>query len=816
MKKHFLFASLLFGLLSANAQVVINEIMQSNIDCIMDDLNDFPDSWVELYNAGDESVDLSTYRLGAKTYKKADQLPAYTLEPKAFVVLYCDKANDDWETYKAAEKKEKINRHLSFRLESSKDCKLYLYDKDKNVVDSLPAEMKKQPAPNIAFGRKNDGEGTVDDWNYQLVATPGAPNCGNTVSSKKILGNPVFSVAGKVFTSGSFNVEISLPEDAPEGTVIRYTTDGSEPTADSKEYTKAISVSSTKIINAKLFCDGMLSPRSTSQSYIKMDRDVTLPVFSIITDDKYLNDPQIGIYTDGSYTYPGSTGGWGDDPNEEKKNYFYNWRRPMNFEYFEGADVESSINQLGEARITGAYTRREALKSLCLYANKRFGEKRLNYEFFPDQRPGIDDFKSILLRNAGNDHGGLYMRDAIVQCSMAKYLDIDWQAWSPSIVFINGQYKGILNIRERSNEDNIYTNYVDDKGEGLEDIDMVENPWVQGKSEWKTGEQEHWTEFEAFYKEKGHSYEEFDKLMDVQEFMDVMIFSAFFYNTDFPGNNIVFWRPTEDGGRWRLLVKDCDFALAIYDGNKYKYDYYSWLYNPSEAGNSSDATRLFRRLMDDEDFKREFIDRTAIYVGDFMNYDRIWPETWEPMYETIKYEYSFFKPNDNPWWDPYQNNMNDATNFLQKRPRYVYDHLNSYFKVGTPTALTINKGMSEEDLEKISVKFNGWELSRGTFDGKFFAGREVTLCGENVNGWIVKIGSETTEVKGDTYTFSMPSSSVSITAVYGQGTGIEEISTEKESEVTDIYDASGMRRSNLQNGLNIIRLKDGTTKKVFK
>ena len=59
MKKTVLCIILLLGCNSLRAQVVINELMQSNVDCIMDDLDDFPDSWVELYNTGDKVVDLS-------------------------------------------------------------------------------------------------------------------------------------------------------------------------------------------------------------------------------------------------------------------------------------------------------------------------------------------------------------------------------------------------------------------------------------------------------------------------------------------------------------------------------------------------------------------------------------------------------------------------------------------------------------------------------------------------------------------------------------------------------------------------------------
>ena len=77
---------------TAQAQLVINELMQSNIDCIMDDLNDFPDSWVELYNSGTTPVSLGKYKLGLTTdAASAWQLPTMKIEPGAFVVVYCDK-----------------------------------------------------------------------------------------------------------------------------------------------------------------------------------------------------------------------------------------------------------------------------------------------------------------------------------------------------------------------------------------------------------------------------------------------------------------------------------------------------------------------------------------------------------------------------------------------------------------------------------------------------------------------------------------------------------------------------------------------------
>lgn len=113
-----------------------------------------------------------------------------------------------------------------------------------------------------------------------------------------------------------------------------------------------------------------------------------------------------------------------------------------------------------------------AYGSMALYAHKRFGKKRFDYEFFPDQRPGETNYKPFLLRNAGNDFGYLYMRDAVIQRTMASHTDLNWQSWRPAVVFVNGEYKGILNMRSRSNDDNIFTHYNE-----LEDIDIVKNNW---------------------------------------------------------------------------------------------------------------------------------------------------------------------------------------------------------------------------------------------------------------------------------------------------------------------------------------------------
>ena len=764
--RHFILAGLLALGTPIQAQVVINELMQSNIDCIMDDLNEFPDSWVELYNSGTEAVNLKDYKLGVKDKAaKAWQLPNKTLQAKAYIVVYCDK--------------EENGLHTDSRLETGKDGGVYLFQGDE-IVDKVE-KLAKMPAPNIAYGRKTDG---ADNWGYQTTPTPGKTNCGKICTD--ILGTPVFSQKGSVFTSSqTIQLTLSMPEGTPDGTVIRYTTDGKEPTASSTAYRDPISINSNKVIRAKLFCDGYLSPISTAQSYIFLDREMTIPVISIVTDDRYMNDNAIGIIR-----------------NNTSKDNKKDWRRPINIEMFDAPGSESVINQLCETRVMGGQSREHALKSLAVYANKRFGTSRFEYEFFPDQKPGLTDFKSIMLRNAGNDFGGLYMRDAIIQRVMAQNADLDWQAWRPAVIFLNGTHKGMLNIRERSNDDNIYTNYRDEKGKGLEDIDMVEISQENSKmvEELKAGTLDNYNAFKEFYNQAGHTMAEYEEIMDCQEFINLMIMNLYYCNLDFPGNNIVVWRPIADGGRWRWISKDTDFGIGLY-GRNANYNTIEWIYNnkydqSNNWANTSQATQLFRSLMADADFNREFIDHTAIYMGDFLN-ERGTRAIWDPMAELVKPELVKHREavsggGGGGWWGGWgwqpnyeqeiNNEINNARNWLSQRTNYFYTFVANYYKLGTPTPLVINKDLTEE----VTTIVNGVAIRNADFDGKFFANRQLTVEGKGaegreVKGWIVEktqnnTTTSTTEVNEPVYTFTMPScKKLKLTAIMGTADGINDL-----------------------------------------
>ena len=763
--------------LCCNAQLCISELMQGNVDCLMDDLNDFPDSWVELYNPDSSADNLSNYSIGiTPDANEAWFLPNKTLGSNQYVVVYCDKVGKDM--------------HTPFRLESGKGCSVYLF-RNGVVVDKVE-DLKKQPAPNVSYGRLS---GNSEQWGYQQEPTPALANCGKLCT--KVLDDVVFSHGGCVMRTGEqLTVSLSAPEGTPAGAVIRFTMDGSEPTSTSPVYSNPFIVSQNRTIRAKLFLEGWLTGRSVTHSYLFLPREVTLPVVSMVTNGRYLTDSKIGIYVDGNY-------------QSGKKNYEFDWRRPVNIELFEGADVASSVNQLCETRIQGGASRGCVLKSMTVYAHKRFGKKRLAYEFFPEDRPGQDDYKSIILRNAGNDFDYLYMRDAIIQRTMARHVDLDWQAWRPAIFFLNGTYKGMLNIRERSTADNVYTNY-----DGLEDIDMVENWW-----DLKEGDMQSFYDFQNFYAEHGHTLDEYAERMDWKEFINLMLTNLYYNNQDFPGNNFVMWRPRAEGGRWRFIVKDTDFGLGLY-GSSANYNSIEWIYNPDYDGNRNWAnkyehTRLFRRLMEIDEFKREFIDRAAIYMGDFMN-EKGTRKVWDPMYEQIKFEYPNHRKLINQWWPNYESELNSARQWIASRTNIFYSHLASYYKLGTPTALVVNNMSSDEELRGADILFNGVRLSEGQFDGRFFANRRVTLeapgqteSGRCVTGWKVTIvnndgTTSSKEVTGNVYDFMMPACrKVVVNAVFGAPNGIKSM------------DMAEWRWSVVDNQLLLTQVETGTMVSLF-
>ena len=668
------------GAMMAQDKVMINELMQSNVDFMMVN-HDFPDSWVELYNGSGKTVDIKNYRI-SPTNVFAEAYPlstsAVNIEPGAHLILYCDKTTG-------------TPFHYNFNLEAGKG-KLFLFDNTGVLVDSVI--YKKMPAPNIAYGRVTDGS---DEWQYELTPTPGASN--KSVGSDEVLPEPLFSVEGHLMTNGPETVTVSMPEGVPADTRIYLTMDGSEPTWESPSNTLfTLNIDKNTVVRAKLLSHEMLPIRSTTHSYIFHPRETNIPIVCIATDGPFLFSSEGGILT--------------NDSTDGKPNYSYDWRRPANFEYFRTNDGTTVFNQCGEMAVAGAGTRYSPQKSIKCYAKNRFGKKNFKGSFWRD-KPEVTKVKSFVLRNGGNNSNSYRIIDAAIQKFFGTNLEeIDWQAYEPVIVYINGTYKGIYGFRERSNEDYVTSNY---------DVEEDDVEIATGKNYWNgyVNDTPHFNAFHTLFHKADVTYEELCEEMDIENFMNAFIAECYACNTDYPNNNVSIWKDTTNQTKWKWILKDLDlFMLKDASWNMFKYmlgtdDIQDPEYELSQTQKSTRI--LYERMMSFPEFRDRFLAAYATYLGDFLRPDICVPIVREMDDEILdEIDPTVAAYDDMDRLKKHKTFIENFCNRLTKRPDYVYRQMADYFDLGEPIKMSVSSTKGGE------ISVCGIPLRTGMFLGKWF------------------------------------------------------------------------------------------------
>ena len=781
-------------------ELFINEVIQSTIGGDLDRHKEYPDGWVEIYNPGPNDISLKDYRIGKKNkFSKAYTLPDYTIPAGGYHVILCDK--EDMVCYSSVYPDVVREIHTDFRISTDEEGGLYLFNPDGALVDSMHIPV--MIAMNIGYGRLTDG---ADSIGYELQVTKGSANTGG---HGRVLPNPSLSMDSWASKDNSaLSVRAlrirAMPDGSPvpDNLVVRFTTDGTEPCDTSYILDKyGMLITRNMVFKAAVFCEGYITPPAVTRTFILHNRAISLPIVSLVMNEDDLYSQDYGIITN-------------NNTNSSRNN----WRRPAVFDYFGRGGMASLLHQAAEVRISGAYSRESQLKSMIIYADKRFGSNDyFRRSFWTVTRPDVSKTKSISIRNSGNDFGNSMFRDAVAQQVMGMNTDLDWMAAQPIIFYLNGEYKGIMNLRERGNEDNVWTHYNE-----LEDLTLIEN------FELKEGDYQEFLDFKEFYSQPGHTLDEFNEVMDVVEYTNMMITNIYQSNTDFPGNNNVMWKPMTEGGRWRFIIKDVDRAFGIW-GNSSSQQYLNWVTRrPSDIGsnesaNSEEATQLFRSLMEIPEYRDLFVDRFSVYMGDFLNASYI--NSWIDWYhEQMEPEWDYFKSlysiNNKSGW---QNEINKMKRWTGERTDNMYKQLRDYFGLGSLVPVTVNESVSSASYYNITI--NGVPLTKGVFNGKLFAGKEYLFDGDytdtqyDVIGWEVS----TTGATGATNTqqffeeqlaYIIPegTKSFSINAIRGTN-GIEDNINEDVLEIvnTTYYNMQGVSSDVPFKGLNNVKhtLQDG-------
>ncbi|MCQ2234555.1 MAG: CotH kinase family protein [Paludibacteraceae bacterium] len=671
---------------TAQAAVRFSEVMQANVDAVVDDENEMPAGWIELETDGS----VADYTIALSGHPdEAFILP--DCGGKRYPVVFCDEKNKGW--------------HTSFKLPIEEGEVLYLFSPQHEVVDSLLLPEAK--VPNASYARRLDADG----WAFFRTPTPAQPN--NGFSANAFMGKPKFSQEGGV-KSTPFHLKISSPKDAPADAVCRYTTNGDVPTPKNRIFPDSLLIDTNMVVRAAMFSDSAIGHYAVSQTYVFLNRQQTMPLLALSLPDDYLYDPVLGIYTKGEYgkLHP-------DQPPAitvfSPANYFYEWFRPAYMEYYPEEGAESVIGQLTDLRIGGNASRSMHLKSFVVKARDRYGKKRFNYNFFPD-KPALAKHKSLVIRTSGQDANGAYLRDAFAHVGVAKKLGIPYQAYQPVLLFVNGNYWGVRNLRERSNADYISYNF------DTKDFDLIQGFYGLVKE----GTVEQFDEFKALYSQDSTSFETLDRYMDVDNFRDYYIFNMLFANTDFPGNNVLIWKDRKPGAKWQWIAKDMDISMGLisspYDLTYFNYTLRTPPFFDKGGFNEASSCRLFQKMMSLPHFRQSFIDHAVVDMGTFANANSL-NAVIDSLSTNLEYEMPFFMDHIGFSQHHWETEVRNVKKWISKRIPFIYADMGRYFEMGDAVPLKVK---ADASCRLNNIKFGG------DFDGAYYPHRRIRLSEDSL------------------------------------------------------------------------------------
>ena len=679
--------------------LVINEIMASNIDEFVSPAFQF-DGWIELYNPSEKSVTLnglwlSNDPLNTRMWRMT---AANGIIPtKGYKVVWIDS-----------------NALCSSNADMKLDVdggQITISDDNGNVIASAsyPAGLER-----ISYARTTDGG---EEWANTDTPTPGKSNATATFGAAQ-LNAPSVSHGSQVFTS-SLDIQV----DIPSGSRLRYTTDGTLPTATNGKTstTGSFNVRNTTNYRFRLFADGMLASPVTTRSYILWDKDFKIPVLSVVSDPRFLYDDSLGVYVRGVNGKPGNG-------QSSPCNWNMDWERPVNMSYI-SEEGQMVFNQDVNIEMCGGWSRAWTPHSFKLKGDKELGgNKNLNYPFF-EAKPYIRN-RTLQVRNGGNDTSCRFKDAALETIMQTSGIDIDLQSYQPVHEFLNGEYIGVLNIREPNNKHYVYANY----GWDNELIDQFEMSPDSGYVQ-KEGTIDNFMKWYDLSADAANNdtYEEIKLMVDIDEYTNYMAATMYLGGTDWPQNNIKGFRLTENG-KFRFVSFDLDFAFSTTDPfnmfewkNTYTFDK---LYNglPQITAEIRFVT-IFLNMLKNNDFRKKFIDTYCIMGGSVFEPTRC-NEILDSLVNKVAPEMAF--NGESPYNTYYS--VKDA---LSNRLPTMMSAIKDYWRMQLTDKTAVN-GKLGSDTKGARIEINGMDIPTGKFDGQLFEPITITAvapAGYRFAGW---------------------------------------------------------------------------------
>lgn len=708
--------------LAAAAGVMINEVSAAAWKSIKDEDGDAKD-WVELYNSSTVTADISYWGLSNKatsTFRWA--FPAKTTIPaRGYLTVWLSKKDKT---------KAGSPLHASFNLDNGSDS-LYLSIPDGTstgvLVDSAtPARTEADKT----WCRMPSGSIT-SPFGYCDKATRNAANTGAFTTT--MAATPTISPAGGVFATGQ-TVTIA----AQPGAEIRYTVDGNDPVATSKLYTGPIAVSASQSVRARAFVAGSATSLQATESYV-IDA----------TEAQLYADQKVLMVT----MTPAEVKLMKAANKDARFATTFDLRDGNGATIFKG-NAESTVG--GSLGSVGS----QANMPLNISLRDSLGAKDFTYALFPNK--GTQTIEKFRLRNSGNDWYYARMRDAFAHNLVAE-TDTLWSDFTPTVVFVNGQYNGLMDLRER--EDGTM---VEQATQTSKDAVQFIN---QGRDiEGGAAARQAWTDIKNYFSRTNMSvpanYAEAEKRVDIQSVADVTAAYSWAAVWDWPWKNFHAWRSAATDNKWHMKVHDFDISMDITPAKAFgaptsaKENVYSKLGNNEQA--------IFASLIKSPQFK----DLYANTVADQLNY------TFDPVRTNAKLDQfvamiepymAEFRAKNPSLGTAAQWKTTDVARlraFLNERNANIDKQTQTQYKLSPRIPVTVGVNDQSQGAVKLnSLDLTGKFTAAGTFTGSYYPEVPITVTAQPKPGYTF-VRWEGSSSSTDAQLTLAPKDAKSLTAVF--------------------------------------------------
>ena len=584
-----------------------------------------------------------------------------------------------------------------------------------------------------------------------------------------------------VLPAAGFYSSLTINPLTPQkGGEIRCTFDGSFPTQTSEQITEAKQITENTVIRCSEYVNG-LAMDTTTQTYF-INESVSMPVVALTVNHHDMFDSTDGLYATGNLTGSGigsGIGNWGNiggggnvtDDNNPKctepckgANFWSDKELPVHVEYFENGSSTKSKNWEVDAGISiiGNWSRYKPKKSVAIKMdNDIYGDKVLKYSLFKT-RPEAKKIKSFNLRNNGNRFWTDYIGDAMMTALM-EGTDVDYQRSRQVVVFYNGEYFGIHDLRERLNRNFVETNYgIDSKS-----INMIKITGTGLEASGTNGAST--TEYQQLYSEvsstnyageNNQKYEQVKSKLNVNSFAQYMFAEMYFHNGDWPTNNVRAWGG--NGHPFKFVAFDTDHGFGFTPGiSGFDVDgqnMFDWVLGAKQSstgnggmggfggmwgggmggfgGASAGPGTMLSKLLENPDFKRLFINNACILLNSYLTYEKV-QSTVQSMMATIpssersRDEKRWPRNQSNFTWDP---NGDKLIAYAKNRSEKIKQEMVKRFDLENEVSVTI----AASGNGKILV--DGMNLPSKSYQCKFFSNNELQLTavaesGAVFTGW---------------------------------------------------------------------------------